>query len=92
MLIKLAGPLLPRPDSGSPMRAHAMGHKDILGPRESVGEANASVLLEIQLEVCLAGEKSVVTVWVGQHARPRGPELFGGGTANFTGGHCQLLA
>ena len=48
-----------------------------------MGEANASVLLGIQAEVCAAREESVVTIWVGQCAGPRGPELLGGGNSKF---------
>lgn len=48
-----------------------------------MGEANASVLLGMQVEVCAAGKESVVTIWVGPCARPRGPELLGEGNNKF---------
>lgn len=37
-----------------PTQIHAIGHKDRLGPRESVGETNSLIFLEMQLEVCPA--------------------------------------
>lgn len=41
-----------------PTQIHAIGHKDRLGPRESVGETNSLIFLEMQLEVCPA-----VKIW-----------------------------
>lgn len=51
----------------------------VIRPRRKCDQTNSSIFLEIQLEVCPAKGKSIVTVHVCQHARPDGHELLGRG-------------